>query len=135
MARRKVRYYPTTEDVANIINNYFKEHREEVIEDMIAKVNRSYNKSFNTLDELHQFDVYGSYYGGFGLDCGWVRVKTMNKEQLREWTLDNGKWDALVWGISCPYNTQSTTLQEIMVNKALQDLGMTDTYYASVRLD
>jgi hypothetical protein len=92
-------------------------------------------KDFKTLEELHEYDINGSYYGGFGLDCGWVRVKTFNREQLREWTLDNGKYDAMVWGIRCPYETQSTTLKDIQINKALKDLNMNEQYYTSIRLD
>ena len=135
MARTKIRNYWSVDEVKDFINEYFKEYHDEVIDYLIKEVNKMLDKNFKTIDELNEFDIHGSYYGGFGLDCSWVRVKTFNKDQYREWVLDNGKYNAEVWGIRCPYNTQSTTCKEIQIKKALNDLGLNDQYYASVRLD
>lgn len=124
MARRKTRIYVSTEQLKDIVDNYFITHRNEVIEAMLKEY------GFSCIEELR----YAEYQMRFGLDCGWVWLKTSNKEQEHEWVLDNGKYDAYVRWISYPYNTQSTTLKQFMLNKAIKDLGFED-YYAYTRLD
>lgn len=135
MARRKIRYYLSTEQVARIINNWLEVNKEEVIEHLIKEVNEMMGKDFKTLEELKEFDIHGSFVGGFGFDCGWVKVRTYNKDQFKEWTLDNGKYNAEVWGIRCPYETQSTTCKEIQIKYALDQMKLNDQYYTSIRLD
>lgn len=125
MARRKIRHYLPTSVIAERINKYFREHKEEVIQNMLKET------GFDDLNKLHDYE----FNYGFGFDCGWVWVKTRSFEQEREWVLDNGKYDALVTGLLTPYSTQSTTLKKIMVDDALEKLGMSGDYFSYVRLD
>lgn len=125
MAKRKVRNYESVDVVRNRINNYFETHHDEVIQHMVKET------GFDSFDDLWDAE----YHMAFGLDCGWVWVYSMNKEQRHEWALDNGKYDAYVTMIKYPYNTQSTTCKEIQLNKALKDLNMDGQYMAYVRLD
>lgn len=126
MARTKVRHYETVEDVRRKINNYFYLHENEVMKDLLEKT------GFNSKEELLDAECHQMR---FGFDCGWVWVYSRNKDQRHEWALDNGKYDAYVTMIKYPYNTQSTTCKEIQLNKALEDLGLTNQYMAYVRLD
>ena len=132
MGRKKVRNYLTREEVEAMINNYFYNCRDEVIK-YICENNGS--GVFNSLDELREFDIHGSYFGGFGLDCGWCWVYPKRSEQHREWVLDNGKWDAYARDFKLPYNTQSTTLKRLELEKALKDLNIQEFYSIHVRLD
>lgn len=126
MARRKVRKYETVEDVRRNLNNYFYLHNNEVIQDLLEKT------GFNTVTELQYAECHTMR---FGFDCGWVWAGTKNSAQRHEWELDNGEYSAKVNRINYPYNSQSTTCKRIQLNKALEDLGLTDQYYAYVRLD
>lgn len=125
MARRKIRNYESTNYLREYLNHYFETQSENVIEAMIKEF------GFNDLNELREAE----YNMRFGLDCGWVWLKTLNKKQEHEWILDNGKYDAFVTCIRYPYDTQSTTLKNFMLNKAIKDLGLENTYYAYIRLD
>lgn len=122
---RKIRNYDSVDVVRAKINNYFENYHDEVIQDLLD------NTGFTNMDELSNYE----YHMGFGLDCGWVWVCTLNSAQEREWRLDNGKYDTHVTMIKYPYNSQSTTCKEIQLNKALKDLHMTDQYMPYVRLD
>lgn len=135
MARRKVRKYVSKDYIETVFENYFNTHRDEVIQYMIDQVNLMYtDKNFKTLEELHDFDIHGSYYGGFGLDCGWVWLKPKNKEQAHEWFLDNDRIPDYA-SPSLPYNTQSTTLKRMQLRRALEGLGLQDEYSLYERLD
>ena len=69
----------------------------------------------------------------FGLDCGWVNVRPVDEEYNKArqvlHTLEN---QALWMNLELPFFTQSTTLKEIMVNKAkelvFQNLGIRLTH-------
>lgn len=126
MARTKVRHYETVDEVRRKINNYFYLHENEVMKDLLEKT------GFNSKEELIDAECHQMR---FGLDCGWVWAGTKNSEQRHEWELDNGKYGAKVNRIDYPYNSQSTTCKEIQLDKALEDLRLTDQYYAYVRLD
>jgi hypothetical protein len=132
MGRKKVRNYLSVKEVEDMINNYFYNKKDEVIK-YICENNGS--GIFNSLNELHEFDVHGSYFGGFGLDCGWCWISPKRSEQHREWVLDNGKWDAYARDFILPYNTQSTTLKKLELEKALKDLNIEKYYSVYVRLD
>ena len=132
MARTKARKFMTVEEVENMINNYFYNCGNNVIK-YICENNGV--EVFNSLDELHEFDIHGSYYGGFGLDCGWCWLIPNRDEQLKEWTLDNGKYSAHARRFNWPYYTQSTTLKRLELEKALEDLNIGKYYSIEVRLD
>lgn len=132
MARKKVRNYMSIEEVENMINNYFYNRGNEVIKYICENNGISI---FNSLDELREFDIHGSYLGGFGLDCGWCWLTPKRPEQQREWVLDSGKWDAYARRFKYPYNTQSTTLKELELRKAIEDLNIDKYYSIYVRLD
>lgn len=132
MGRKKVRNYLTREEVEAMINNYFYNCRDEVIK-YICENNGM--RVFNSLEELHEFDIHGSYYGGFGLDCGWCWLYPKRDAQRREWVLDNGEYDAYARSFKLPYNTQSTTLKSLELEKALEDLNIRDFYSVYTRLD
>lgn len=132
--RRKVRVYTSREGIERIVEDYFNEHRDEVIQDMIDRVNLQYGKDFKNLNELQEFDIHGTYYGGFGLDCGWVWIKPRNSDQAHEWFLDNDRIPDYA-SPRYPYNTQSTTLKHIMMEKAFRDLNLYGNYDIYTRLD
>ena len=125
MARTKVRKYPSTGYVREMINRYFNENRDVVLADLLEKT------SFADMNELR--DAERRSY--FGFDCGWVYLETANPEQYREWVLDNGKYDAKVGRLDYPFNCQSVTCKEIQLDKAIKDLGLTGNYYSASRLD
>ena len=132
MGRKKVRNYLSVKEVEDMINNYFYNCKDEVIK-YICENNGA--AVFKSLEDLHEFDVHGSYYGGFGLDCGWCWLSPKRSEQHREWVLDNGKWDAYARNLKLPYNTQSTTLKRLELEKALKDLNIQEFYSVHVVLD
>ena len=125
MARNKIRHYDSTELVAIKIQRYFDSHK-EVIDHLLKEVR------MNNLDEVWEFE--NRHCGWYG-DCGFVRVKTFSEDQRKEWVLDNGKYNDMVYGIRCPYDSQSTTLKDIQIRKALKDLNMDNQYYTDIRLD
>lgn len=125
MSRTKVRNYPTTEKIKYILNDYFQEHEEDVIKDLLDKT------GFDSIENLQNAE----HYSYFGFDCGWVWLATANYIQEEEWIKDNGKYDAKVRGIQYPFNCQSVTCKKIQLEKAIKDLGLTGQYYAEVRLD
>ena len=130
MARRKIRNYPSTNFIRDSINKYFEQNKEDVINELLSKT------GFDTVDELYYHEYHDNNGLGLsGLDLGWVWVKTYNAEQNREWILDNGKYDNMVRGINCPYDSQSTTIKKFQIDKALKDMKLNDNYYSYVRLD
>ena len=136
MPRKKIRKYVSKNYIENIFNDYFETYRDEIIQYMIDQVNLMYtDKNFKTLEELADFDINGSYYGGFGLDCGWVWLKPLNKEQAHEWFLDNDRIPDYAAPHNWPYNTQSTTLKRMQLGRALRCLGLQDEYEIYTRLD
>ena len=134
MAKRKVRNYPSVEHVEELVNNYFDEHKEEVIDYMISETNRELGKDFKDLDDLHDFE-FGSGCGGFGLDCGWVWLYAKNKDQRHEWFLDNDRIPNYASPHNWPYHTQSTTLKQYQMKKAIDDLNLSNDYMVYTKLD
>ena len=124
MARKKIRNYDSVEQVEAIFNEAYARYHDEIIADLLKET------GMKSLDELWEFD----YHMGFGFDCGWVRVKSYNQEQMREWRLDGDKYSCAYVGYGTPYNTQSTTLTNFQAEWVIKKLGLTD-YYTSIRLD
>lgn len=125
MARRKIRNYPSMEYIRNVIDNYFEENKNSVIDYLLNKT------GYNTLESLQEDE----YHGVFGFDCGLMYIEPLNPEWKREWILDNGKYDARIHPHKMPYNTQSTTLQSIMIHKALFDTCLNEYMYTTTWID
>ena len=125
MGRIKIRNYPTREYMKDVFNEYFTEHNGEIIELVLDTF------GFNTIEEMQEAE----YRGYFGLDCGWITLTPTNKDQAHEWFLDSGRIDSKMFVSNPLFNTQSTTIKEVMVRKAVKDLGLEDAFYVGVRLD
>ena len=125
MGRRKVRNYNPRAYYTDIFNRYFNEHHIEVMREVLEKT------GFDTVKALADAE----YHGYFGFDCGWIIISPKNKEQSHEWFLDSNRIDSVLFVHNPCYNTQSTTIKEIMVKRALKDLKLEDEFYMSVRLD
>ena len=125
MGRRKVRNYNNREFYRDLFNNYFTEHNDEVMIDLLQQTH------FATVDMLA--DAERKSY--FGLDCGWIVLRPKNEAMRHEWFLDDDRISANMFVHNPHFNCQSTTVQKIMVDKAVKDLGLEDTFYVSVRLD
>lgn len=125
MPRPKIRKHETVKQVQAKFNEYFVNNEEEVIKDLLAKM------GYDSTDALWDDE----YHGRLGFDCGWTWLYTKNNEQEHEWFLDNNRIPAYVSGLNFPYNTQSTTVKEIQLEKALKDLDLTNQYGVYSRLD
>lgn len=125
MGRRKVRHYNTREYYKTLFNDYFVSHNDEVMTEVLRQT------GFNSVEELTEAE-YRSY---FGFDCGWIMLTPKNSEQAHEWFLDDNRISSKMFVHNPCYNAQSTTITQIMVEKAVRDLGLEDTFYVSVRLD
>ena len=131
MGRKKIRNHISVEEFESIINNYFDLNKNKVIEELCKE------HGFDNIDDLHEFDIHGSYFGGFGLDCGFIQVHPLRQEQYREWCLDSdlGKWGAYASRFKYPYQTQSTTCKKFEIKMALKDLNLQNLYGVNVILD
>lgn len=127
MGRRKVRHHKPKQFYEEMLKKYFNEHGEEVLAHTAKEL------GFNSFQELRDFEFSG-YYGGFGLDCGWVLMSPKNREMAHEWELDNGKYSVDIF-VHPTYNTQSTTIMKVEAKKAMEDLGLTNEFYLYTRLD
>ena len=125
MGRIKIRNYPSREWMTELFNNYFVAHNDEIVQLVLNTF------GFNTVEEMQEAE----YRGYFGLDCGWITLKPKNKDHAHEWFLDNNRIDSKMYISNPLYNTQSTTIKKIMIDKAVEDLGLTNTFYVGVRLD
>ena len=125
MGRRKVRYYKDREFYKNLFDEYFDKHHAEVM----AEVLRQTGFEDSTALSVAEHRMY------FGLDCGWILLTPKNKDHAHEWFLDNDRISSYMFVHNKRYNCQSTTIAKIMVEKAVRDLGLEDTFYISVRLD
>ena len=130
MGRRKIRNYISIENFEKMINDYFNENKSKILKDLCDEFN------FNTVEDLREFDIHGSFYGGFGLDCGFIHLVPKRADQLREWTLDTGYpgW-AYASRFKYPYETQSTTCKKFQIDKAMKDLNLGALYTVKVILD
>lgn len=128
MARKKVRKYDSIDKVEFLLRTYFITKKQEVIDALLKQY------GFESVDDLHEAE-YKKFF--FGFDCGFVYVETKNKEQLHEWELDNDKWSAKVYEykLNIPYYSQSTSAKMFQLRYALEQLDLTEQYFASMRLD
>ena len=130
MGRKKVRHFASVEHYENLLEDYFNTNRDTVLRRLIRAIGEdpdTYGVSALLEDE---------YNSRWGLDCGWILLYPKNKEMAHEWELDNGKYGAYVWtDKAVPLNVQSTTLKRIMVEEAVADLGLNETFWVSTRLD
>lgn len=131
MARKKVRNYISIEGFEEMINNYFYNQYSNVNKALCEEF------GFDNIDDLREFDIHGSFFGGFGLDCGFIHVTPIRSEQFREWRLDNdlGVYGAYASRFNYPYNTQSTTCKKFQIDMALKELNLKDLYSVKVILD
>ena len=126
MGRKKVRHFPSVEDWKKQLTEYLTENKEKYIAYMLKRL--GYEDTETLWEE--------EYHGKFGFDCGWVQLHPKDKEMQREWRLDNGGIDDCIFDIaSVVYNTQSTTIKEIIVEKLVEDLDLNDTFIIYTRLD
>ena len=124
MGRRKVRNYKPREYYKDLLNKYFSEHAEEVIEYTVQRM------GFDSLKAMRAEELTGMWF-----DCGFVYISPRNSEWSHEWFLDNDRISANLYVNNLAYNTQSVTIKEIMVEKALRDLGLENDFYILTRLD
>lgn len=130
MGRKKVRHFASAEHYENLLEDYFNINRDTVLRRLIRAIGEdpdTYRVSALLEDE---------HNCRWGFDCGWILLYPKNKEMAHEWELDNGKYGAYVWTDRVvPLNVQSTTLKRIMVEEAVADLGLNETFWVSTRLD
>ena len=124
MGRKKIRKHESRGYYETMLDNYFDEHRDEVVQYMLNQL------GYESVDALWDDE----YRMAFGFDCGWIYLIPRNSEMYHEWELDNGKYGAHIY-CKPPYNSQSTTIQREQVEKAVSDLGLEDKFWISVRLD
>lgn len=125
MGRIKIRNYPTREFMQEVFDEYFNEHNDEVMQLVLDTF------GFNTVEEMQNAE----YHGFFGLDCGWITLTPTNRDQAHEWFLDSGRIDSKMFVRNPLFNTQSTSIKQVMIEKAVKDLGLGDRFYVGVRLD
>lgn len=123
MGRRKVRNYKNREYYVNLFHEYFREHTQELLEYTAGVL------GFETPRAMRDEEMTGCW-----CDCGYVIISPTNKEQYREWRLDDG-YSAHLYVHNPMYDTQSTSIKEIMVNKMLLDLGLSKDFNVFTRLD
>lgn len=126
---RKIRNYQPKAYYEEIINNYFTEHRDEVIQQTVEDL------GFDTFEELQKAE-YSMY---FGFDCGFTKLYPKNPEMRREWVLDEGGrkgqdfyaelYPRFAW------NCQSLTCKRPQVKKMLRDLNFEGLFGITERLD
>ena len=126
MARKKVRKYPTIENVQKTLNDYMDNHADEIIKYLAREM------GVNNFDELKDLEFNTPKFWG---DCGFVWLKARNPEQEHEWILDHGKYDAYVTRIKLPYQTQSIILKQTQIEKALDGTGLREMYQLYIMYD
>lgn len=124
MGRRKVRNYNGREFYKTLFNGYFVDHEKEVMEHTLKEM------GFDTVEAMRHEELTGAWF-----DCGWIKLTPKNKDHAHEWFLDDDRISSCMFVDNPCYNTQSTTIKEIMVRKALKDLGLENVFSVSVRLD
>ena len=130
MGRKKVRKYPSREYYEDLLEQYFNEHNGAVIPYVIERIGE--NPAYYGIEDLMNDECRMRW----GFDCGWILLYPKNSEMAHEWELDNGKYGAYVWtDRALPYCPQSTTLKYIMIEKAVNDLGLNNEFWISTRLD
>lgn len=124
MGRRKVRHYRPREYYKDLFEEYFNKNTPMLVQYTAEKL------GFESPSVMRDEEMTGVWF-----DCGWCIITPKNKEQYREWLLDNDRISAHLYVDNRYYSTQSTTIKEIMVRKALEDLGLADEFYVDTRLD
>ena len=124
MARRKIRNYPTRENVERLMNDYCEKHSNEIIGYMLDVT------GYESVDELRDAE----FSMRWPLDCGLVYITPKNREQSHEWYLDDDRISSRMF-VDTPYHTQSTTLQMIQAEKILDTLGIRNDYTLNAWLD
>lgn len=124
MGRRKIRHYKDRQYYRELLNEYFKLHNFEVLRAVINFL------GFDSVEEMRNAEITGCWF-----DCGWVIISPKNKDHWHEWYLDNDRISADLYVENPLYNTQSTTIKEIMVIKALKDLGIDNEFNIRTKLD
>ena len=124
MGRRKVRHYNGRDFYRNLFDEYFRSHSDEVLEYTVKVM------GFESLRAMRDEEMTGVWF-----DCGWILLRPKNAEWAHEWFLDDDRISSYLYVSNPCYNTQSTTIKEIMVKKALKDLGLENDFSVTVRLD
>ena len=98
-------------DVEKLSEDFFRENKARIISELLryAKV--------ETEEELWDKE----YHMGFGLDCGIVYIVPYDPETTKVWKKDDPYRDARLH-LRYPYQTQSTTLQEIQATMLVEYL-------------
>ena len=113
----KKRIYPTREYYKPLFEEYYANNTNALLQVVLKEL------GLKTLEDLH----YEEYQGRLQGDCGVTYIVPINKEQAREWRLDDGI-DSKMPIRNPNYNTQSMTIKEIMAKKMLEDLKLDDTF-------
>lgn len=124
MARRKVRHYNGREYYNDLLNKYFEEHKTELLDWLVVRM------GYGSLRELRNEEMTGMWF-----DCGWVKLEPRNKDQAHEWKLDSEYGSTYLYLEPSCYPTQSTTIKELLVRRALRELGLLNEFYVIVTLD
>ena len=126
---KKKRIYPPKAYYEEIIDRYFAENEDEIINYTIDKL------GFGDFDELREAECH--MY--FGLDCGFTKIYPKNKEMEQEWILDeHGREGEYFWAEIYPrfaWNCQSLTCKRPQAEKMLRDLGLENEFGIRERLD
>lgn len=126
---KKIRNYPSKADYEARINQFFEEHRDEVIRDMCFALGYD---DFERLkhDECHM---------RFGFDCGFTKLLPRNAEMRYEWILDeHGRKGEDFWAEIYPrfsWDCQSLTCKRPQAEYMLAQLGLEDEFMIVERLD
>lgn len=122
MAKPKVRNYPSIEDYEKIFEDYFRSNKGAIMQYVCHKF------QVEDEDSLKEQD--------FGFDCGWVHLFPRDPEMAKEWKLDNGDYGARIFDIASKcYGTQSITIKEVILEKAVEDLNLDDVFHIRRKYD
>ena len=126
MPRTKIRNYPSCKQVETELENYLRNHRGEYEHQVLQKL------GYEDLNSLQEADQQMK----FGFNCGWVQLHPKNKEMAREWRLDNDGLPNCIFDIgSVIIPTQCCTIKEIIVEKLVNDLDLSNEYEIITKLD
>jgi len=115
----------TKNEMETVLETYCNEHRDEIIQHMLNV------RGFANTEELWDFE----YHGGFGFDCGWVKLYPRDDREYTAWKKADKECHSPYIFFREPYQTQSTTLQRIQAEYVLEKLGLNGILGISVTLD
>lgn len=124
MSRRKIRNFVSKEEFERRINNFIKENKDVIINELLEKTNTLNTEELSTLENNLQF----------GFDCGIVYFTPLNERMKKEWQLDNNKYDFEIWP-NYPFECQSTTLQKIQAKTIIKLMNLSEVFYTRTWLD